>query len=77
MPRLDQLLARNLGIPNVVVGKSVLGQVQRRVGNRVVLAVSPNGVVQLEDDSASWDRIFGKAAEPLLLLAAFVVERDA
>lgn len=57
-----QLLARNLGIPNVVIGNSLLGQVRERVGRRAVLAVSPNGVVQLEDDSPAWDAIFGKAA---------------
>ncbi len=54
-----QLLARNLGIPNVVVGNSILGQVRDRLGRRVVMAVSPNGVVQLEDDNSDWDSVFG------------------
>lgn len=55
-----QLLARNLGIPNVVVGDVHLKSVRSRVGERVVLAVSPNGVVQLADDGARWNEIFGR-----------------
>jgi hypothetical protein len=65
-----QLLARNLGIPNVVVRESLLPEVQRNVGQHVVLAVSPGGVVQLERDGPEWDAVFGgqrtigKSAEP-------------
>lgn len=65
-----QLLARNLGIPNVVVRESLLPEVQRNVGQHVVLAVSPGGVVQLENDGPQWDEVFGskktigKSAEP-------------
>jgi len=55
-----QLLARNLGIPNVVVGNEVLGDVRRHVGKRIVMAVSPGGVVQLAEDGPKWDEIFGK-----------------
>jgi diadenosine tetraphosphatase ApaH/serine/threonine PP2A family protein phosphatase len=55
-----QLLARNLGIPNVVVGDVHLDAVRRHVGDRVVLAVSPNGVVQLADDGARWNEVFGR-----------------
>jgi hypothetical protein len=55
-----QLLARNLGIPNVVVGDEHLKAVRAHVGQRVVLAVSPNGVVQLDDDGPRWDAIFGR-----------------
>ena len=54
-----QLLARNLGIPNVVVGKSLLPKVRARLGSRAVLAVSPNGIVQLEADGPRWDAVFG------------------
>ncbi len=65
-----QLLARNLGIPNVVVRESLLPAVQRNVGQHVVLAVSPGGVVQLEKDGPEWDAVFGtkktigKSVEP-------------
>jgi hypothetical protein len=55
-----QLLARNLGIPNVVVGNEVLGEVRKHVGEKIVMAVSPFGVVQLEKDGPQWDETFGK-----------------
>ena len=55
-----QLLARNLGIPNVVIGNEHLKEVRTRMGKRVVLAVSPSGVVHFSDDGARWNEIFGK-----------------
>ena len=55
-----QLLARNLGIPNVAVDKQLIAQITARVGNRVVLAVSPRGIVQLVEDGPDWGRIFDK-----------------
>ena len=54
-----QLLARNLGIPNVVVTESVLPQVAAQKGKNVVMAVSPKGVVQLAEDGSRWDTVFG------------------
>lgn len=57
-----QLLARNLGIPNVVIGDSVLPRIEKAVGKRAVLAVSPGGVVQLAPDGSRWTTVFG--AEP-------------
>jgi len=54
-----QLLARNLGIPNVVVGTEVLPAIRERLGRRAVLAVSPGGVVQLVPDGPVWDEVFG------------------
>jgi hypothetical protein len=58
-----QLLARNLGIPNVVVGEEHLPTVRARFGSRVVLAVSPNGVVQLVAYGPRWEEIFGEEDE--------------
>ncbi len=55
-----QLLARNLGIPNVVVGESLLPSVRSADGRRAVLAVSPGGVVHLVEDGPRWDEVFGK-----------------
>ena len=55
-----QLLARNLGIPNVVVGPEVLDTIRARNGTKAVLAVSPAGVVQLEADGPAWNEVFGK-----------------
>jgi len=54
-----QLLARNLGIPNVVVTESLLPELRSHAGKRAVLAVSPGGVVQLNADGPQWDAIFG------------------
>lgn len=54
-----QLLARNLGIPNVVIGNEILSRVERAKGKRAVLAVSPGGVVQLAPDGARWTAVFG------------------
>jgi phosphohistidine swiveling domain-containing protein len=59
-----QLLARNLGIPNVVVGNVHLPQVRSHDGQRVVAAVSPGGVVQLDVDGPRWDAIFGREGKP-------------
>jgi phosphoenolpyruvate synthase/pyruvate phosphate dikinase len=60
-----QLLARNLGIPNVVVTESLLAELRSHSGKRAVLAVSPGGVVQLSGDGPQWDATFGsgKAAD--------------
>lgn len=55
-----QLLARNLGIPNVVVDERVVEQLRPHLGKRIVLAVSPQGTVQITDDGPHWDRIFGR-----------------
>ncbi len=55
-----QLLARNLGIPNVVVGEEWEDEVRGRVGERVVLQVSPGGVVRIEADGPEWDEVFGR-----------------
>ncbi len=65
-----QLLARNLGIPNVVVGEVLLPRANARIGKAAVLAVSPNGVVQLVEDAPRWDSIFGEesAAQPDVMI---------
>jgi len=55
-----QLLARNLGIPNVVVGEAVLPRLRAHDGQRIVLAVSHAGVVQIARDGPSWDAVFGE-----------------
>ncbi|MGB5474870.1 MAG: PEP/pyruvate-binding domain-containing protein, partial [Gammaproteobacteria bacterium] len=57
-----QLLARNLGIPNVVVDDRLVEQFQPHIGERIVLAVSPRGTVQISTDGPHWDRIFGREA---------------
>jgi phosphohistidine swiveling domain-containing protein len=58
-----QLLARNLGIPNVAVDKALLKNIRPFTGKKVVLAVSPNGIVQLTEDSADWNLVFAQKAK--------------
>ena len=55
-----QLLARNLGIPNVGVDEALLGEIRRHDGEAVVLAVSPAGLVELSAAGPRWDTVFGK-----------------
>jgi len=57
-----QILARNLGIPNVVIDDSVHGLLQNHDGNKIVMAVSPGGRVLLDQDGPQWDDIFGSAS---------------
>jgi hypothetical protein len=59
-----QLLARNLGIPNVAVDASLVDALRAHDGKRVVLAVSRTGIVQLDEDGPSWDAAFGGEATP-------------
>ena len=51
-----QLLARNLGIPNVAVDEALLAEVRTRDSQLVVLAVSPGGVVEVAEDSPVVER---------------------
>lgn len=57
-----QLLARNLGIPNVVVDAALLDRLTPHFGQRIVLAVSPRGTVRIAADGPQWDEIFGREA---------------
>ena len=55
-----QLLARNLGIPNVGVDEGLLATLQKHNGEKVVMAVSPSGLVELSSDGPQWEAIFGE-----------------
>ncbi len=55
-----QLLARNLGIPNVGVDENLLSTIRQHDGEAVVMAVSPAGLVELSKDSEKWDSVFGE-----------------
>ncbi|MDX1376442.1 MAG: PEP/pyruvate-binding domain-containing protein, partial [Burkholderiales bacterium] len=57
-----QLLARNLGIPNVAVDESLVGELRKADGRRVVLAVSRAGLVEIEADGPRWDAVLGAQA---------------
>jgi hypothetical protein len=56
-----QLLARNLGIPNVSVDEQLLARFASHDRKKVVLAVSPAGLVELSDDGPRWNSVFGKS----------------
>jgi Pyruvate phosphate dikinase, AMP/ATP-binding domain len=53
-----QLLARNLGIPNVTVSPAIQQQLLPRDGADIVLAVSPGGLVEISEDGPAWDSVF-------------------
>ncbi len=55
-----QLLARNLGIPNLAVSEQLVNELAAHAGEIIVVAVSPGGVVQIESDSADWQRYFNQ-----------------
>lgn len=54
-----QILANNLGIPNVAVDHSLLIPIQQKLNRPVVLAASPGGRVLIADDGPQWDEVFG------------------
>ena len=63
-----QLLARNLGIPNVVVSENLVPELSEYDGKKVILAASPAGSVQLMLDRGQLDYIFARqtAEAPLI-----------
>ncbi len=64
-----QLLARNLGIPNISVDEELIRRFDDHDGKKVVLAVSPAGLVELADDGSRWDAVFGDGeGEPQALI---------
>ena len=72
-----QLLARNLGIPNVAVDKTLLPRIRSGVDMKIVLAVSPRGIVRIEKDSPDWDFIFAQKAQiPRTILKADTKKLD-
>jgi hypothetical protein len=63
-----QLLARNLGIPNVVVDPSLIPRLAPYEGKQVILGVSPAGAVQLMADQGELDGILAKKASSDVLI---------
>ena len=59
-----QLLAGNLGIPNVVISEKLQSSLKPMRNQMVVLAVSPGGIVQLESDSDTWHEYFSRETTP-------------
>lgn len=48
-----QLLARNLGVPNIVVSDALLPELRKHLGEQVAVASSPGGVVRISSDAAA------------------------
>ena len=64
-----QLLARNLGIPNVGIDERLIPRLKPHEGKPVILAVSPAGSVQLTEDNGQLDHLFGQgSAAPQTLI---------
>lgn len=55
-----QLLARNLGIPNVTVDESLIPELTVYEGQKVILAASPAGSVQLMLDKGQLNQVFAQ-----------------
>ena len=53
-----QLLARNLGIPNVTVSSGVVAQLAEHDGEQVVMAVSKSGLVEISAWTDKWKKVF-------------------
>ncbi len=53
-----QLLARNLGIPNVTITPEIQQKLRPHDDTAVVLAVSPGGLVEITADGPAWDKVF-------------------
>lgn len=56
-----QLLASNLGIPNVVVDVGLVPRLRAMAGRPIVMAVSPGGRVLIAADGPRWEAVFGQA----------------
>ena len=54
-----QLLARNLGIPNVTVNEDIIPELRKHNGQVIIMAVSPSGLVEISADNEQWRAFFG------------------
>jgi len=55
-----QLLARNLGIPNVTVDNGMVTELSKHDGEEVVMAVSKSGLVEISPWSEQWKTVFSQ-----------------
>ena len=63
-----QLLARNLGIPNVAVDESLIPELTAYEGRKVILAASPAGSVHLMLDQGQLNHIFAQQTPSATLI---------
>ena len=71
-----QLLAGNLGIPNVVIAENLQALLRPLQNSMVILAVSPGGIVQLEADSSKWQDYFGRENTAKAISADSMIKPD-
>ena len=63
-----QMLARNLGIPNVIVDESLITKLKEHDGQKIILAASPAGSVQIILDKGQLNHIFEQKTESVSLI---------
>ncbi|MBT8367947.1 MAG: hypothetical protein KJP23_24900, partial [Deltaproteobacteria bacterium] len=63
-----QLLARNLGIPNVTVDERLIAGLKNYEGQQIILAASPAGSVQIILDKGQLNHIFEQKTESISLI---------
>lgn len=63
-----QLLARNLGIPNIAVSAERAADLRKHDGQILVLSASQKGDVQVEADSSEWQQRFSKQKRRQILI---------
>jgi len=63
-----QLLARNLGIPNVTVDENLIPELTDYEGQNAILAASPAGSVQLMLDTGQLDHVFAQKTASVSLI---------
>ena len=71
-----QLLARNMGIPNLVADDKLVETINVHLGERVVMAVSQRGVVAIEPDSTAWDAVFRQEHDEAINIDADLSKLD-
>ena len=71
-----QLLARNLGIPNVAVDEDLIPELTAHEGQKVILAASPAGSVQLLLDRGQLDHIFAQQTSSANLIRPDLAKLD-
>ncbi len=71
-----QLLARNLGIPNVTVDEKLIPLLAPYEGKKVILAASPGGSVQLMLDTGQLDSVFAQAKQAPSLISPDLEKLD-
>jgi len=71
-----QLLARNLGIPNMVVDRTLFSMLKTHLGEQIVMLISQRGMVVVERDAPKWDAVFGQRRQARKIITADMKKLD-